>query len=294
MNQFKLTPVKAKKLLSHVKQPDNWFGLKYNMNLYRGCQHQCIYCDTRSECYQIVNFENEVIYKENALELLRKELASKKVKGTIGLGSMNDPYQPLEIEKKLTRKALEVIAEFKFPVHIITKSDLVLRDIDLLKKISKTYATVSFSITTDDDGLAKIIEPGTASVTNRLKAIQELNKNGIQAGIVMMPILPFIEDNKESIRAIVTKGHEYNTAYILPSFGMTMRDRQRDYFYKKLDESFPGIKEKYIKKFGNNYSCSINNYHQLKELFNKLCNEFKIPMIIPKYNSETNEQLKLF
>jgi len=294
MSKFKITPVKAKKLLSHVKQPDDWFGLKYNMNLYRGCQHQCIYCDTRSECYQIENFENEIIYKENALELLRKELASKRVKGTIGLGSMNDPYQPLEKDYQLTRNALKIIAEFQFPVQIITKSDLVLRDVDLLKQISKTYATVSFSITTVDDKLAKIIEPGAASTSNRLKAIQELNKNGIQAGIVMMPILPFIEDNIENINAIVTKGHEYNAAYILPSFGMTMRNRQRDYFYKKLDENFPGVKEKYIKKFGNNYSCSVNNYTKLNSIFNELCDKYKIPKFIPKYNSKTDEQLKIF
>jgi len=294
MSRFKITPSKAKKLLSHMRQPDDWFGLKYNMNLYRGCQHQCIYCDTRSECYQVVNFENEIIYKENAIELLRVELASKRVKGTIGLGSMNDPYQPLESSKKLTRKALEIIAEFKFPVHIITKSDLVLRDINLLKKISNTYATVSFSISTFDDDLAKIIEPGAASISNRLKAIKELNNNGIQAGIVMMPILPFIEDNEENIREIVTKGNEYSASYILPAFGMTIRDRQREYFYKKLDVNFPGIKQKYIKKFGDNYSCSVNNYTKLKSLFIELCNKLEIPTFIPKYKLETDKQLELF
>lgn len=294
MNQFIITGTIAKKLLSHVKQPDDWFGLKYNMNLYRGCQHQCIYCDTRSECYQIENFENEIIYKANTIELLRKELASKRVKGTIGLGSMNDPYQPLETTKKLTRKAMEIIAEFQFPIHIITKSDLVLEDIDLLKQISKTYASVSFSITTTDDELAMIIEPGAAPVSKRLEAIKELNKNGIQAGIVMMPILPFLEDNVENISNIVTKGHEHNTAYILPSFGMTMRDRQRTYYYKKLDEYFPGIKQKYIEKFGGSYSCSVNNYHKLKEVFNELCKKFEIPKFIPQYNQHTDEQLELF
>ena len=205
---------------------------------------------------------------------------------------MNDPYQPLEATKELTRKALEIIAEFQFPVHIITKSDLVLRDIDLLKQINKIYTTVSFSISTADDDLAKIIEPDSAPVSNRLKVIQELGKNGIQAGIVMMPILPFLEDNVENITNIVTKGYEHSTAYILPSFGMTMRDRQRDYYYKKLDEHFPGIKQKYIKKFGNNYSCSVNNYTEVKKVFDKLCNEFEIPKFIPQYNQQTDEQLK--
>jgi len=294
MNKFKITPVKAKRLLSHVKQPDDWFGLKYNMNLYRGCQHQCIYCDTRSECYQIENFENEIIYKENALDLLRKELASKRVKGTIGMGSMNDPYQPFEVDKELTRKALKIIAEFQFPIHIITKSDLVLRDIDLLKQIGKIYATISFSITTTDDALAKIIEPGASLVSDRLKAIQSLNQNGIQAGIVMIPILPFLEDNEKNIRNIVDKGYSNNTAYILPGFGMTMRDRQRDYYYRKLEKNFPGIKRKYIEKFGRDYSCSINNYHNLKKIFEELCGKYKILTVIPKFKEETEIQLELF
>lgn len=294
MKKFKIIPSQANKLLGHVKQPDDWFGLKYNMNLYRGCQHQCIYCDTRSECYQIENFGSEIIYKENALELLRNELASKRIKGTIGLGSMNDPYQPLEASKKLTRKALEIIAEFQFSIHIITKSDLVLRDIDLLKKISKIYATVSFSISTADDDLGKIIEPAASPVSNRLKAIEILNNSGIQAGIVMMPILPFLQDNEANITNIVTKGYEHNTAYILPGFGMTMRDRQREYYYKKLDANFPGIKQKYIEKFGESYSCSVNNYHQLNKIFDELCSKYKIPTNIPIYKSETEVQLELF
>jgi len=294
MKKFIITPTQAKRLLGHVKQPDDWFGLKYNMNLYRGCQHQCIYCDTRSECYQIENFENEIIYKKNSLELLRSELASKRIKGTIGLGSMNDPYQPLEASKKLTRKALEIIAEFKFPIHIITKSDLVLRDIDLLKKISKTYATISLSISTADDDLGKIVEPGASLVSNRLKAMKILNNNGIQAGIIMMPVLPFIEDNEENITKIITKGFEHKTAYILPGFGMTSRDRQREYYYKKLDDHFSGIKQKYMKKFGENYSCSVNNYHELKKIFDDLCRKYKILTIIPKYRSETEMQLELF
>ena len=292
--KFKIIPSQAKQLLGHVKQPDDWFGLKYNMNLYRGCQHQCIYCDTRSECYQIENFGSEIIFKENALELLRNELASKRVKGTIGLGSMNDPYQPLEVKKKLTRKALEIIAEFKFPIHIITKSNLVLRDIDLLKKISKAYATISLSISTADDDLGKVLEPGASLVSNRLKAIEILNNNGIQAGIIMMPILPFIEDNVENISSIIKKGSEHNTSYILPGFGMTTRDRQREYYYKKLDDHFPGIKQKYINKFGENYSCSVNSYHKLKKIFEELCGKYKIPTVIPKYKSEIEVQLELF
>jgi DNA repair photolyase len=153
-----MAPVKdiqAKVLLSHVKQPDTWFGLKYNMNLYRGCQHRCIYCDSRSECYGIEDFDGEVLVKANAIELLREELARKRVKGTIGLGSMNDCYMPLERELNLTDRALALIAQFGFMVHVMTKSDLVLRDLDTLEEINQRYATVSFTITTADDELGK-------------------------------------------------------------------------------------------------------------------------------------------
>ena len=152
--------IQAKTLLAYVKQPDDWFGLKYNMNLYRGCQHRCIYCDSRSECYQIEHFDRDVLVKVNAIELLRKALAGKRIKGTIGTGSMNDPYMPVERYFNLTGQALEVIAEFRFPVHIITKSDLVLRDLDTLRTINTaTLAMVSFTITTADDALARKLEP---------------------------------------------------------------------------------------------------------------------------------------
>ena len=230
--------IQAKVLLSHVKQPDPWFGLKYGMNLYRGCQHQCIYCDSRSECYQIENFA-DILVKVNGIELLRKELASKRVKGTIGTGSMNDPYMPLERELNLTGRALKVIAQFGFPVHVITKSDLVLRDLDTLCEINRRYAAVSFTITTTDDELAKRLEPGAPLVSNRLRAIRVLANRGIHTGITMMPVLPFIEDSEDNITQIVQKAHEHGAAYIIPSFGMTLRDRQRAYYYEKLDRLFP-------------------------------------------------------
>jgi DNA repair photolyase len=163
----------AKTLLATVKQPDPWFGLKYNMNLYRGCQHQCIYCDSRSECYQIEDFA-EIQVKVNALEKLSDEIRRKRVKGTIGTGSMNDPYMPIEAERNLTRGALQIIAAAKFPVHIITKSDLVLRDLDILKEISQVYAAVSFTITSADDSLAKKLEPGAPVSSRRFAALKTL------------------------------------------------------------------------------------------------------------------------
>lgn len=285
--------IEAKVLLSHVRQPDTWFGLKYNMNLYRGCQHQCIYCDSRSECYQIENFA-DILYKGNAIERLRDELPRKRVKGTIGLGSMNDPYMPIEKKIKLTRRALEVIAQHRFPVHIMTKSDLVLRDLDLLKEISKTYAAVTFTITTADDDLGKKVEPGASYVSKRFEAMKTLSDNGIYTGVTLMPVLPFIEDNEENISQIVTKTHEAGGKYFIASFGMTLRDRQRDYYYEKLDLLFPGVRRKYERKFGNSYGCAANNVAKLKQVFSKLCDKYGIATRITPYQMpQEPKQLEL-
>ena len=285
--------ITAKVILSPVKQPDGWFGLKYNMNLYRGCQHQCIYCDSRSECYQIENF-NDVLVKANAIELLRDELARKRVKGTIGTGSMNDPYMPLEAQHQLTRHALQAIADFRFPVHIITKSDLVLRDLDLLQAISEVYAAVSFTITTADDILGKKIEPGAPRVSDRFKAIQVLADHGILSGVTLMPVLPFLEDNLENIRQIVIRAHKAGASYIIASFGMTLRDRQRDYYYRKLDVLFPGLRGNYEKQFGNQYHAPANNANELEREFLSLCQCHGIATRIPQYNPVQGRQMSLF
>jgi DNA repair photolyase len=165
--------IEARQILSPVKQPDSWFGLKYSMNLYRGCQHRCIYCDSRSQCYGIDRFDEDVLVKTNAIDLLKDELSRKRKKGTIGTGSMNDPYMPVEKHEKLTQRALQTIAQFRFPVHVLTKSDLVLRDIDLLQQISQVYTAVSFTITTADDDLGKQVEPGAPKPSARLKAIEQ-------------------------------------------------------------------------------------------------------------------------
>ena len=285
--------IAAKVLLSHMKQPDDWFGLKYNMNLYRGCQHQCIYCDSRSLCYGIKDFA-DILVKANAIDLLRKELASKRVKGTIGTGSMNDPYMPIEAKIGLTRRALEVIAEFRFPVHVLTKGKLVLRDVDLLQRISEIYAAVSFTITTADDALARKLEPGAASPSARYRAMRTLTDHGILTGVIMMPILPFIEDTEENIAEIVQQAHENGASYIIPAFGMTLRDRQRAYYYDKLDKHFPGRRQCYIEAFGNDYFAPARNYRQLETHFKDLCSRYGIPTRMPQYQPFSAEQLSLF
>jgi DNA repair photolyase len=276
--------IQAITLLARVKAPDDWFGLYYSMNLYRGCQHQCIYCDSRSECYQIEDFDHDVLVKANAIELLRKELAGKRVIGTIGTGSMNDPYMPLEAQVQLTRRALESIAEYGFPVHIITKSDLVLRDIDLLETISrKTYAAVTFTVTTADDALSKRLEPGAPPSSRRLAALQSLSQRGILTGLALMPVLPFIEDTEENIREIVHLAHASGAKYTLPAFGVTLRDRQRLYYYDKLDRLFPGKRLLYEKSFGERYSAPACNARNLGRIFAELCRDLGLPTKMPVF-----------
>jgi DNA repair photolyase len=292
--------IQAKTLLARVKGPDDWFGLYYNMNLYRGCQHQCIYCDSRSECYQIESFDHDVLIKANAIEVLRRELAGKRIIGTIGTGSMNDPYMPLEAEKQLTRRALETIAEAGFPVHVITKSDLVLRDLDLLELIcQKTYATVTFTVTTAEDAMSRTLEPGAPVSSRRLAALRTLGLHGISAGITLMPVLPFIEDNEENIRQIVNLAAENGAKYILPAFGMTLRDRQRAYYYAKLDKHFPGLRTRYEKTFGERYSAPAQNAAGLGKIFANLCREYgiatKVPVFAPQKRAcKESNQPKLF
>ena len=263
------------------------------MNLYRGCQHQCIYCDSRSECYRIENFNTDVLVKANAIDLLRKELASKRVKGTVGTGSMNDPYMPLEERLNLTGRALAVIAEFRFPVHVMTKSDLVLRDLDTLCQINRVYAAVSFTITTADDELAKKLEPGAPLVSERFRALKTLADHGIHTGVTMMPILPFIEDDEENIRRIVEQARAHGAAYIIPWFGMSLRDRQRAYYYDKLDDLFPGLRQKYERMFGNQYSCAVPNADRLARVFNELCDRHGIATRMKQYEPTTATQMKL-
>jgi DNA repair photolyase len=286
--------IQAKVLLSHVKQPDDWFGLKYNMNLYRGCQHRCIYCDSRSECYQIEDFDGEILVKANAIELLRRELASKRVKGTIGTGSMNDPYMPLEAEVNLTGRALAVIAEFRFPVHVMTKSDLVLRDLDTLRRINRVYATVSFTITTADDDLGRKLEPGAPLVSERFRAMRVLADHGILTGVSMMPILPFLEDGEENVRRIVEMAEAHGASYIIPWFGMSLRDRQRAYYYGKLDELFPGLRRKYERAFGDQYHCAAPHADRLARTFDALCDRYGIATHIVPYEPAKGAQLRLF
>ncbi len=292
---MKYREIDVKGILNSVRGEDEWFGLSYNMNLYRGCEHQCIYCDTRSACYQIENFNEEVLIKINAIELLEDILPRKRKKGIIGFGSMNDPYTFAESRYGLTRKALEIVEKYHFPVHIITKSDMVLKDLDILKQINKVKARVSFTVTTAYDELAKVLEPGAPSPSRRLAAMRKVAEAGIETGVVMMPILPFIEDTPVNVRQVVLAAVEHNADYIIPAFGVTVREGQREYFYQQLDLHFPGVREKYEKTFGDQYQCSARNQDELAKLFYDLCAHYGIRTKVSTYPPKSKtQQLNLF
>jgi DNA repair photolyase len=290
-----ITEITAKGILNHVKQPDDWFGLKYNMNLYRGCQHRCIYCDSRSECYQIDNFDREILVKANAVELLADALPRKRIKGTIGTGSMNDPYMPIERKINLTGRALEVIAKNRFPVHILTKSDLVLKDLETIRQINQVFAAVSFTITTADDRLGKKVEPGAPPVSQRFAAMKILSEAGIHTGVLLMPVLPFLEDNPANLTNIFEMAAEHGASYIIPSLGLTLRDRQRKYYYNKLDQHFPGIREKYVHEFGARYFAPANNHQQLEAHLETLSKKHNLPLRMPMFTPIKNsKQIQMF
>lgn len=292
--------IKAKTILSKVKYGNEWYGIDYNMNLYRGCSHGCIYCDSRSNCYHIENFDL-VRGKENALYILEQELSKKQKKGIIGIGSMSDTYNPLEKEYEQTRGALKLISKYGFGVSIDTKSDLILRDIDLLKEInSKNNVIIKFTITTPNDELSKIIEPNVCISSKRLQAIKILSDNGIFTGIMMNPMLPFITDKEEDIRYLVKLAYQNGAKFIHTYMGMTLRENQREYYFYKLDQHFIGIKEKYIKYYGDKYNCIVPNYKRLYKVFTDECIKYGILYdmkdIIKAYKKEikSNEQITLF
>ena len=291
--------VQARTIITKTKKPDYWFGYEYNMNIYIGCNHGCIYCDSRSECYHIENF-SEVKAKENALEIIRDQLRRKVKKGVIGCGGMSDPYNPYEKDMLLTRNALELINAYGFGIVIATKSSLITRDIDVIQDINRhSPVCMILTITTADDDLSKIIEPNVNVSSKRFEALATLADNGIYTGILLMPVLPYINDTEENIKSIVDRAHEAGVKFIYPYFGVTLRQNQRCYYYDKLDEHFTGIKEKYIKQYGNRYRCSSSNYKKLWNVFQKSCKDYNILYrmsdIISAYKANSRQvQLSLF
>lgn len=291
--------IPAKTLVTRTKDL-SWFGARYNMNIYKGCPHGCIYCDSRSSCYQIEDF-GTVRAKEDALAIIRKQLRGRIGAGVISTGSMSDPYNPCEKEYGLTREALKLIDAYHFGVAIATKSDLITRDIDILSKINKHSPTiVKLTITACEDELSKIVEPHVCPSSKRFEALKQISEAGIFCGVLMMPILPFIEDHEDNIVGIVRKAAQCGVQFIYPAIGMTMRQGQREYFYQKLDEHFPGIRAKYERQFSSRYQCTSSKVKKLWPIFTAECKKYgilyKMPDIIKAYQSGfwQEEQLSLF
>ena len=286
----------------HTKIVKSILSAHNGINIYRGCSHGCIYCDSRSKCYQINHLFEDIEVKENATILLEQALIRKKTKCMIGTGSMTDPYIHLEEKLENTRKCLELIYKYGFGLSIQTKSNLILRDIELLKKINeRTKCVISITMTTYDNELVKLIEPNVSSTKERFEVLKILRDNNIPTIIWLTPILPFINDNLENIKGIIEYAKEANVYGIICfNMGLTLREGNREYFYKELDKKFPGLKEKYIEKYGNSYEViSPKNY----ELMNYFYNECKKNNIETDYNKifkymntlETKkEQLSLF
>ena len=246
---------------------------KNGMNIYRGCLHGCIYCDSRSLCYQMNHKFEDIEVKANAVGLLENTLRRKRNKCMIGTGAMSDPYMPIEEKLGNMRKCLEVIERYGFGVTMITKSTKVLRDLDLLKKINeKSKCVVQMTLTTYDEDLCRIVEPNVETTYERFRALEILRDNGIPTVVWLCPILPFINDTEENIRGILDYCVRAKVKGIINfDMGVTLRDGNREYFYKKLDEHFPGLKEKYIRMYGNSYQLSSPNSRQLNMIYKSEC-----------------------
>lgn len=257
----------------HYKDAKQILSPTNGMNLYRGCTHGCIYCDSRSTCYQIRHAFEDVEVKRNAPELLELALRRKRSRCMIGTGSMCDPYLPLEKTEMLMRRCLTLIDRYKFGVSLLTKSDLVLRDIDLLRRINaNTKAVVCTTLTTFDEDLCRIIEPNVCTTRQRFEMLRTMHEAGIHTGVWLCPILPLINDTEENLREILQYCFDAGVSVII-NFGMgvTLRDGDRQYFYQKLDAHFPGMKEQYIKLFGEHYHCPSPNSRKLMRIFREAC-----------------------
>lgn len=266
--------VPAKHLL-HRSRSTEWFGTDHTMNIYRGCCHGCLYCDSRSDCYQIGEFDR-VRVKADALRILRDDLARKVRPAFIGMGAMSDPYNPFEEELELTRHALELIDAYDCGVTVATKSDLIVRDIDILTAIqSHSPVICKITITTTDDTLAAKVEPHAPAPSRRLAALEKLSEAGLFAGVLLMPVLPFLEDSDENVLSVVEGAAKAGARFIYPALGVTMRQGQREYFLDGLERAFPGrgLKERYLRQYGDRYQCASPRARALWKVFSQTCRE---------------------
>ncbi|MDR7855969.1 radical SAM protein [Tissierella sp.] len=251
---------------------------KNGMNIYRGCSHGCIYCDSRSRCYQINHDFEDIEVKKNAPELLEQALRKKRKKCMIGTGAMTDPYIPLELQLNHTRKCLEIINSYGFGLAIQTKSNMILRDLDLLKSINKkSKCVVQMTLTTYDEDLCKILEPNVSTTRERFEVLKIMRDNNIPTVVWICPILPYINDTEDNIKGLLSYCIEAKVKGIICfGMGLTLRDGNREFYYKNLDIHFPGLKERYIREYGNSYEVGSPNNNYLMELVKNACKENNI------------------
>ena len=277
-------------------------GGQCGMNIYRGCSHGCIYCDSRSKCYHFTHPFEDIEVKQNAPELLERALKSKRKKCVIGTGAMSDPYMHCEEELKLTRKCLEIIKAYGFGVAVQTKSDRILRDIDLLDEINReAKSVVQMTLTTYDDDLCAVLEPNVCNTKRRIEVLERMRERGIPTVVWLTPVLPFINDRLENITAILNECVRVGVKGVIDfGMGLTLREGDREYYYAALDKHFPGMKHKYIQTYGNAYELPSPNSRELTELKRQICKENGIlykPDEVFQYMSELPEkypQMSLF
>lgn len=271
--------IPTKTIISNYKENPHWFGINYTMNIYKGCCHGCIYCDSRSSCYQIIDFDR-VRIKDNSTQIIKRDLKSKQKKGVVGTGAMSDPYNPFEEKYRLTREALQLVDENRFGISIATKSNLITRDIDILKRIqAHSPVIIKMTITTYEDELCKKIEKNVCSTSARFKALKELSDNGVYAGVLLMPILPFINDNEENIKNIIKGAYESGAKFVFSyGLGVTLRHNQREYYFKQLRSIFPksNLDKKYIELYGESYENPAINYEHLWNVFKEECKKYNM------------------
>ena len=274
----------------------------YGMNIYRGCTHGCIYCDSRSTCYQFTHPFEDIEVKQNAPELLEKALRSKRKKCMIGTGAMSDPYMHCEEELRLTRRCLEIIRKYGFGAAIQTKSDRILQDIDLLDEINQSAkCVVQMTLTTYDDDLCRILEPNVCNTRRRIEVLEKMQERGIPTIVWLTPILPFINDTEENITSIMNECVRTGVKGVIDfGMGLTLREGDREYYYAALDKHFPGMKARYIRRYGNAYELPSPDARELTAIYRRICrqnNMMATPDECFRYLGELperNTQLSLF
>lgn len=262
----------------HFVRAKGILSAQNGMNIYRGCQHGCIYCDSRSRCYGFTHDFEDIEVKENAPELLERAMRSKRRRCMISTGSMSDPYMPLEKELGLTRRCLELIRRYEFGASVITKSDLILRDLELWEDISlRTKAVVQMTLTTFDEELCAVVEPHVASTHRRCEVLKTLREHGIPTVVWLSPLLPFINDTEENLDGILRYCADAGVKGIVCfGMGLTLRDGDREYFYAALDRHFPGLKERYIRTYGGSYNVASPREAALWRRFDDFCGRYGI------------------